>query len=803
MKVSTFNSVGAKLFYYMTALVLITVAGNSFQYIRSFMEHQTQQVQDSIQLNAERAGSQVENVLETWRSQIAVALPGLRGQTSDDTHELIRKFVDASPEFVALQLFEAPTAKSMALTPLGDAFTSNTNEARFEDKIPSKVWDKVRAAQQRWMKLAGPRIGKNNIMIESFAKSSELPLMAVAVRFDVAESQSVVWAVLTAWQSNLIKSLPKSKFVDSALVDSKGKIFTSPNLFDMVNRHRFAGEPLVRTALGESNPSGFENEYRHANGNRRLGAYFKLPRYDLTLLVEQDAEAAYLALKKNLLSTALWAGLFVLIAIMFSFLGATGITRGLREVTMATGRIAAGDLLYQIKPRSKDEVGVLAHSVNHMAGKITGLMQSQVDKARFEKELETAKMVQSTFFPKSDINRPELHLTGFYQPASECGGDLWGHYTIDEGIEFVFIADAMGLGAPAALVTAIAYSTTMAVADIVRDRSDFQDSPAKILERLNRIIFEAVQGKISMTFFAAIFDFKQGLVTYANAGHNFPVIIPANPEDPRAAKQRPTSKKSDARPISLKLAGNPLGIAETASFKEQTLALAPGDKFFFFTDGLIECTAPNGEAWGRKHLLEHVAETSSLIPTEMKDQLLGRAFGFFANHPLDDDVTVVVAEINKAWQGPAQANVPAGLPAIPAAFAVPAAEGSPIDTLPTSALASAPASRQEQSAPPIPVPVTLDAHAPVATPDVVLMEVELDAPLEDITFRLASGSDERSYSAPGEHQVQDPQSERAPAPPKLGQQPKMQPQPAPAPAPTRPTTTVSGSGKYKLKLRGS
>jgi hypothetical protein len=264
-------------------------------------------------------------------------------------------------------------------------------------------------------------------------------------------------------------------------------------------------------------------------------------------------------------------------------------------------------------------------------------------------------MVQSTFFPRSESQNGPIYMTGFYQPASECGGDLWGHFELEPGVEFFFIGDAMGHGAPAALVTAMAYSTTMTIADVVRDHSGMRDSPARVLERMNRIIHEAVRGTISMTFFACVIDTKRGLMTFANAGHNFPVIIPTDRDDPRA----PTDKRNlRVPPISLKLRGTPLGMDANTKYHDKTIALRPGDKVLYFTDGLIECSSPKGEVWGRKYLIEQAVDTALLPPTEMKDELLSRAFTFFANKPLDDDVTAVVVEIAASWQVPDDAPPP-------------------------------------------------------------------------------------------------------------------------------------------------
>lgn len=753
----------------MSVLVLITVAGNSFQYIKTFMSYQTQQVQDTIQLQAERAGGQIENTIDGWGSQIAVALPSLKGTDAKSTSEQARRFVDSSPEFVAFSLMQAPAAKSANLTVIGESFTSNSTDSRFEDKMPSKVQEKIRAVSKQWLKTQIPRLAKNNFAVESVAKSTGLPIILFAIRFDVEGSPQVIWAVLAAWQTNLIKALPKSRFIDSAVIDPKGKVFTSPNIIDMVQRKKFSGQPLVRSALGGAKPSGFEQEYRDGENRRRLGAFSRLPKYDLAILVEMDHEVAYQTLKKNMLSTGLWAIFFILIAIMFSYVGASGITKSLRAVTFATGRIAAGDFKSTIEPGSQDEVGLLGHAINHMSRQIVTLLHSQVDKARFEKELETAKMVQGTFFPKSDIKSGDVSVTGFYQPASECGGDLWGHFTIDDGIEFIFIADAMGHGAPAALVTAMAYSTTMTVADVIRSNPSFRDSPAQILDRANRIIYDAVRGSISMTFFASILDTKKGTLTFSNAGHNFPLLVPAKAGDDRAGKGKVA--KGGIQPISLKLMSTPLGMAPDTTYKEQTIDLRAGDKIFYFTDGLIECSSPKGEVWGRKYLVEQVAAAASLPAEEMKDEVLGRAFSFFGQKPLDDDVTVVVAELDKSW--------------------VPARE-SPPKAQATTAAVAAPSSPMKTSPQPMPqaAPQTGRVQAPLAQAPLAQAVAPAQAsPATRGQFSLNPPSQSKTAV-----QIAPPQSPE-PASPPVGQTtPASQ-----APASQAPTSTGKGN-KYKIKL---
>lgn len=653
LKTVGFKSLGAKLFYLMTVMVLITVSGNSWQFFRTYKADLLEQLQDSLQNQAERAKDQIETLIETWRAQITVALPTLRTQGTDDGKAgnlALQRFVNSNTDFVAVHLISAPSASSGELNLVGEAFTSRINDKNFEDKEARLVSEQLRAAIPAWLKTQVGSV-KGKVVVESLAKQIRLPLVTLAIRFDIANTSDVLWAVLTAWQTGINKALSKSTFLKSSVLDRSGRVFTSLDPNDVLNRPLFTGKQLLKSAMASNKPSGFEHVYKDQKNREKVGAYARFQKYPLLLVIEQDANAATQTVRRTLISTSLWASLFVLLAIMLSFLGSSQITKGLRAVTLATTKIASGDFQHKVSTGSHDEVGALATAVNHMSSQIENLLKSQVAQAQVEKDLETAKTVQNTFFPESDIRLSYIKATGFYKPATQCGGDLWGHFPIEDGIDFIFIADAMGHGVAAALVTAMAYSITMSIADIVKHDPSFRDSPGTVLERLNRVIYDAVEGKISMTFFASVIDTKRGIMTYANAGHNFPVIVPIDPSDSRLGK--PTKSQSMGgliQPISLKLMGTPLGMDSTSQYKERTTEIAPGDKIFYFTDGLIECTSPSGEMMGRKQMLIDVATYASLPAEEMKNAIVDKAFKFYAGTPQADDITLVVTEISKDWR---------------------------------------------------------------------------------------------------------------------------------------------------------
>src|SRR5205823_2940179 len=108
------------------------------------------------------------------------------------------------------------------------------------------------------------------------------------------------------------------------------------------------------------------------------------------------------------------------------------------------------------------EVGGLAESFNYMAAEVSRLMSETAEKARMQSELATVKTVQETLFPASQSQFGPIRIKGHFEPASECGGDWWNYSRVEDKI-FLWIGDATGHGAPAALITGAACSAAAVI----------------------------------------------------------------------------------------------------------------------------------------------------------------------------------------------------------------------------------------------------------------------------------------------------------------------------------------------------
>jgi len=505
-----------------------------------------------------------------------------------------------------------------------------------------------RIALERPVTLA--ELSQQRITVKSATLPEGAPLLAVGKALTPSNLEPADFvAVFLLRQDRFISVFSRSDLYSTYLVDHEGFILAHRDVTVAQGSQRIEDHRVYNAIMGSPARSG-ALEYRNQAGQEFILSFSKLPMGSLSVVSEIEKEKAFHATKAFIEKSILFALLVFFIAIIVSILFTKHLTAALKRLYLATVKIAGGDLSERVQVTSEDEVGFLSHSFNKMADQIVMLLKATAEKTKMEQELNTAKMVQATFFPKMNVTSGALNISGHYQPASQCGGDWWGHISTKDGRELVIIADAMGHGVPAALVTAMAYSSCATLADMLRT-GELSTSPSQILDRFNRILYQAVRGQISMTFFVAAIDLNRGELCFANAGHNFPILIPKDVDDERiTSRPKALAKTSSRVPISLSLEGVPLGIDEFATYEEKTIPLSAGDKLLMYTDGLIECESNSGRPWGRKQMLKSVLNNVDKDVNELKDLVLQSAFNHFRDEPIRDDITLVVASISKDWR---------------------------------------------------------------------------------------------------------------------------------------------------------
>lgn len=426
------------------------------------------------------------------------------------------------------------------------------------------------------------------------------------------------------------------------------------------NGREISPEQIWKALAGKKTPEGIE-ELKMNNGVQYLASFSDVGIADLVVISIAEKKAALAAVAILMRKSVLFFVSLIGIMIVLAVLASSRLTRALTRLSQAAQEIASGNFSIRVHAYSGGEVGILEKSFNAMAIQISRSLQESVEKARMETELATARAVQETLFPgqpgepKSLASFGSIDIAGYYEPASECGGD-WYYYYEQENKIYLWIGDATGHGAPAALLT----SAARAVASVV---SAGEPKPvAECMAVLNRAIFETSKGQMMMTFFIACIDKITGEMTYSNASHESPFVIHRS--------DLPLSRHDFIPLIEI---NNPrIGENRDQVFRFAKLNLDAGDTLVFYTDGLTELKNPEEKLWGERRFLQTMANSmansvsestprlaevsdteavegamargdeNGIQPGKIIDELLLVTKEFRENQPIDDDVTVVV-----------------------------------------------------------------------------------------------------------------------------------------------------------------
>lgn len=369
-----------------------------------------------------------------------------------------------------------------------------------------------------------------------------------------------------------------------------------------------------------------------SDGMNYLISYSAVGMGDLVVVSKVDRAKAFKAVEVLVAKSILFFIALLASTLMISVFASSQLTSTLRELFEATNRMAGGDFGVRVKSRSKDEVGGLAESFNFMAGEVSRLMSETAEKARMQSELSTVKTVQETLFPAPQAQFGLLKISGHFEPASECGGDWWNYSRVGNKI-FVWVGDATGHGAPAALITSAARS---AVA-VIESMPDI--TPASALTIMNRAIQQTSKGQIMMTFFIAAIDMEERKFTYSSASHDPPYLL---------RRMGAQFSKKDLVPLN-EVNGPRLGDQKDFKYDETTIEFEPGDLVFFYTDGILDIQDPAGKKWGERNFLKTLIESANNgqdIQGKL-DQLRNTLNAYRSGADLIDDVTMVMCEYDK------------------------------------------------------------------------------------------------------------------------------------------------------------
>jgi len=249
------------------------------------------------------------------------------------------------------------------------------------------------------------------------------------------------------------------------------------------------------------------------------------------------------------------------------------------------------------------------------------LARKQVEQEAYRRELEIAKKVQNFLFPKELPKVERLQLEAFYLPHHDVGGDYYDYIQIDEEKFLVCIADVSGKGVPAALLMSNFQASLRA---LVRQTNDLKE----IVKELNVTTYHSGNAENFITFFAAIYDFKDKSLEYVNCGHNEIIL------------------KSKDKLIELNEGTTILGMLNPLPFLESKKIKDLSEFFLFtYTDGLTETFNEKDEPFEFKRLKELIEQSDSKDLSNLHNKILDALKTFQGERSFHDDITMLSCNV--------------------------------------------------------------------------------------------------------------------------------------------------------------
>lgn len=250
--------------------------------------------------------------------------------------------------------------------------------------------------------------------------------------------------------------------------------------------------------------------------------------------------------------------------------------------------------------------------------------------AHIESELNLASDIQANMLPSIFPPFPdhkEFDIFALMNPAREVGGDFYDFFMVDDIHVAVVIGDVSGKGVPAALFMVTAKT-------LIKDHAQLGLNPEEVLTRVNKILCDGNDANLFVTGWIGILNIKTGVLKYANAGHNAPLLKNGN-YPYQYLKSTP---------------GFVLAGIDTYKYKQSEITLQKGSKLFLYTDGVTEATRNDDTLYGEERLLKYIntlayASVEETIKGIRKDIDL-----FIEDAEQFDDITMLVLEYKNALE---------------------------------------------------------------------------------------------------------------------------------------------------------
>ncbi|MGM9938056.1 MAG: SpoIIE family protein phosphatase [Candidatus Ornithomonoglobus sp.] len=389
------------------------------------------------------------------------------------------------------------------------------------------------------------------------------------------------------------------------------------------DRNNYQGKMLEDTGLSPDKLSAPENQRFTAEvyGETSYCMYTVSEGYSI-IAVTPVSEARF---SRNIsvyvtvfMEVLIFTSLFILIYILIKYL----IVDNIRKINKSLSKITDGDLDVTVDVRTNEEFSSLSDDINSTVATLKHYIAEAA--ARIDKELEFARAIQLSALPSvfpPYPNHSEFEIWAGMSTAKEVGGDFYDFYLIGDNRLAFIIADVSGKGIPAAMFM-------MTAKTLIKSLAETGIEVDQIFITANEKLCENNDAGMFVTAWMGILDLATGMVTFANAGHNPPLV-----------RHRDGSVEYFKSPSGFVLAG-----MEGIQYSKNELQLYPGSMIYLYTDGVTEATDANEQMYGDERLKSILISLSGADTEAVCKAVKSDVDTFVGDAPQFDDMTMLCLE---------------------------------------------------------------------------------------------------------------------------------------------------------------
>ncbi|QEG01489.1 Phosphoserine phosphatase RsbU [Stieleria maiorica] len=290
------------------------------------------------------------------------------------------------------------------------------------------------------------------------------------------------------------------------------------------------------------------------------------------------------------------------------------VTKPLRRLVTTLGRIGDGDLDPKAEERSCEELSYLSEQVNAMTKKLAA-----ADRDR-RLHMKKARDIQQNLRPTNGKVRG-IDTAELFEPADDVGGDYYDVIPLGEYQCLLCLADVSGHGVPAAMAATV-------IKALVLEAVEVTNSPAEILNRINRRYAEIIIEGHFATMVVVLVDRQKMTLTCSNAGHEHPFI-----------------QESGKTVHRLQASDLLLGVDESVTYAEETVPVASGTRIVLVSDGVTEMFDQDETQFGTERVRQVMENSSATDVRQLVDDFSKALARFRQSRPPFDDTTLLAAEL--------------------------------------------------------------------------------------------------------------------------------------------------------------